>query len=210
METLVWTSKMERAGCVLAVQGDEVHLAVLKGRGFRRRLQDVEEGILEGRHPDELDADSMHSFPLDAIRHIEVSYTGDSLALEFQVGDERPALSFLPGRHNDAREIARDVSRLTSVRLVEGERPIGAFSALVKPLVVAAISSFALFLAYSTAGEQPSGRYRRGVKVFFSWLGETLGDQGTFWLGVVAMVACVAWAGYRLLNRPQESVWDLA
>jgi hypothetical protein len=215
METLVWHKVDDKLATVLALTDDTLYRFGFSGGKAKKQATAAVSALLGGESPAGLDTKGVNvkAVPVSSIRREEVSHGGDTVTF-FASGGAKPEKVDFGGK--ESPEIAQIVAGRAGITEPERQEEVGAFEAILPPLIVGVIAGVFWMLIFGAAstianGEEidpnTGGRRGRALKALVVGLAQTLGYNGTVAVGVVLAVAVVGWTVSRIVNRPQRTAW---
>ena len=215
MDTKVWHKVGEKQGTVLAVTGDALYLLDFNGKNAKREAGDAAKALVGGQDPAGVIAQGTKRVPLAAIGRVEVSHGHDTV--KFHATDAgKPVKVEFTVSGTGAPEIAKAVVERAGITHPERTEDIGVVEALLGPVIVGAIAGGLWAVIFGSAKSIEGGEAidvnkgssrGRAMKRLVAFIAETLGTNGTIAVGVLLLLAVLAWAVLRVVKRPQRLVW---
>ena len=214
MEQRIWHKVEDKQGVILALTDDTLYRIAFSGKDAKREATEMATALLGGQNPASIVAGNSKAVPLSAIGRIEVSHGRDEVRFFTEEGGQPVKVEFGVRSGDDAPGIARAVLERTKIDHPERSEDIGVVEALVGPVILGVIVGVVWALVYGAAtgieaGEEVDIRpgRRSGNKRLFAFVAETLGTNGTIAIGVILLIAFIAWAVRLIVKRPQRLVW---
>ena len=216
MDTRVWHKVEEKRGVVLALTGDTLYRFEFSGNNAKREAAEAATTLAGGQPPVGVVGGSAKTIPVSAIQRVEVSHDRDTVKFHTVEQGKPVKVEFMVRTGDDAPGIARTVVERAGIEHPERSEDISVFEALLAPVTLAVICGVLWAIVYGIAtgiedGEEVNpnrgGMRGRGIKRFFVFIASMLGTNGTIAVGVLLLVAFIAWAVMRVVKRPQRLVW---
>src|SRR4051812_12273712 len=184
MQSQIWSKVDDKWATILMLRGHEVSCLSLNGISLtlKRKVQGIVEALEQGKTPEEAGVKKVETFDARTIGRAEVSPGNDSLTLKGE-GDGGKKLTFSTGG-KDADKILQAILAGSGRDFRSTQEEIGAFEALIPPVLVGVVGGVIAAAIYGAAGKLESGGQieikgrKRGIQQLMISAAETLGTRG--------------------------------
>lgn len=209
----IWSKVSEKFAYILVLRGQEVHLFKVTGMSMllKGKVRKVLDALEQGQDPVEAGGKLVETLDARAIGKAEVAPGNGSLKL-YGDGEKPRSISFST-EGSTADEVLKAILDQSGRNFQTEQEDIGVVEALVPPAIFGVLGGLLWLGINQSAGKLAAGEEveargrRRAIQELLNWVAGLLGTTGTMILGGVLLALIVGWAGSRLVNRPQRTVW---
>jgi hypothetical protein len=211
MSIQVWANLSENQGEILVLLEKDVYQLRLarSAFSFEHKFHQLIEALEQGKPPHDAGATSVTSLELSKIAKAVIAPGNTVMTLRGENG--APKMTYATGE-KIADQIFQAILDRSGRAFESKQEKLGVGEALILPAIWGVLVAILWVGLYGIATDLVEGKKiqasgRQWIKDVLVWVANALGTSGAHAVGVVLLLPVLFWAGKRIMQRPQRTVW---